>query len=66
MNALLIPISNADRNRLPLPTGDYVKDEQALAAALTSDMIPSAPKGYKFVQWQINPPDEVFVLFEKT
>jgi hypothetical protein len=61
----LVPISDADRAKLPLPTGDRDADFRNIAMALTDDMAPPTPDGYEFVEWQINVPDEVFVLFER-
>lgn len=59
----LIPISAEARMKLPMPTGDYDADCAAIAAALTPDMIPPTPEGFEMAEWQINPPDEVYVLF---
>lgn len=60
---VLIPISPSARALLPLPTGDYTHDEYAMIGALTDDMMPEAPLGFEFVQWEIAPPDDAFARF---
>jgi hypothetical protein len=60
---VLIPITPAHRAKLPLPIGDYTTDEYALIGALTDDMMPEAPLGYEFVQWEVAPPDDVLARF---
>lgn len=65
MRVIRISISDDARALLPHPTGIYADDEAAIAAALTSNMIPVPPSHvYEFVQWEIAPPDDVYAVFE--
>lgn len=61
-----IPISPEHRRKLPLPTGNYDEDARRMAIALTDAMIPPTPDGFRFVQWEVDPPDTAIAVFESS